>query len=84
MARVSNVTICKLQDFINSLPAEVKAKCSLCNETLTHVIKSAEVQTGAGTATVAKSLADEINQNSLPADRVTGKQLQDRTRRRSE
>jgi len=61
MPRVSQETISKLNDFLDSLPEAARAKCALCNETLTHIVKTAEAQTGAGTATVTKGLADRIN-----------------------
>ena len=80
MARVSTETIKKLNEFIDSLPNDARNKCSLCNETLTHLVKMAEVQTGAGTATVTRALAERINETAAPGDRVSGKQLQDRAR----
>jgi len=61
MSRVTQETLNKLHAFLDSLDPEVKGKCALCNETLTHIVKMAEVQTGAGTATVARKLADDIN-----------------------
>ena len=68
MPRVSEETIKKLDDFINSLPQEARSKCALCSETLTHIVKMAEVQTGAGTATVARVLSEKINENAAPVD----------------
>lgn len=61
MPRVSQETISKLNDFLDSLPEAVRAKCALCNETLTHIVKQAEVHAGVGTATVTKGLASRIN-----------------------
>lgn len=83
MSRVSSETIQKIKDFFDTLPSDVKGKCSLCNETLTHIVKQAEVATGAGTATVARVLADEINDGVAPGDVVSGDQLRDRVRQRS-
>lgn len=80
MGRVNQETLSKLRDFLDSLPAEVKGKCALCNETLTHIVKKAEVETGAGTATVTRALADNINEGAADGDRVSGKQLQFRAR----
>ena len=80
MARVSQETIEKLNAFIDSLPEEAKNKCALCNETLTHIVKQAEAQTGAGTATVTKVLSEKLNDGAADGDRVSGSALQDRVR----
>lgn len=80
MSIVTADTIRKLNAFIDSLPPEARGKCALCNETLTHIVKQAEAQTGAGTATVTRALAERINETAAPADRVSGKRLQDRVR----
>ena len=72
MARVSQETIEKLNAFIDSLPEEAKNKCALCNETLTHIVKQAEAQTGAGTATVTKVLSEKLNDGAADGDRVFG------------
>jgi hypothetical protein len=80
MSRVSKESLEKLNAFIDSLPVEARNKCALCNETLVHLVKTAEVESGAGTATVTRALADRINEDAAPGDRVTGKQLQDRAR----
>ena len=71
MGRVSEETLQKLQDFICSLPDEAKGKCALCNQTLVHIVKQAEVQTGAGTRTVTKVLANNINETAAPRDKVS-------------
>ena len=75
MGRVSQETIEKLNNFICSLPEEAKGKCALCNQTLVHIVKQAEAQTGAGTATVTRAIADKINENSAPQDMVTAGSL---------
>jgi len=80
MGRVNSETIKKLTDFINSLPEEAKGKCSLCNETLVHIVKMAEAQTGAGTATVTRALAENINRKALPGDLVSNEALTQRVR----
>lgn len=82
MGRVSQETLDRLNAFIASLPSEAKKKCSLCNETLTHIVKQAEAQTGAGTRTVCRALADSHNEGAAPADVVSGDQLQDRVRQK--
>jgi len=78
MGRVSAGTIKKLTAFIDSLPEEAKGKCSLCNETLVHIVKQAEAQTGAGTATVTRALADNINEDALPQDKVSSSSLRNK------
>lgn len=80
MSRVSSDTIEKLTAFIESLPTEAKSKCALCNETLTHIVKQAEAQTGAGTATVTSALANHLNEGAAPGDVVSGSKLRDRVR----
>ena len=80
MPRVSEQTIEKLNEFFDTLPAEAKSKCALCNETLTHIVKMAEVETGAGTATVTRVLSDKINDGAAAGDRVSGSQLRQRVR----
>jgi len=81
LGRVSEQTIEKLNAFIDSLPVEARKKCALCNETLTHIVKQAEAQTGAGTRTVCRVLAEKHNEGAAPLDVVGDKQLQDRVRR---
>lgn len=75
MPRVSQETLDKLETFINSLPNEARQKCALCTETLTHIVKLAEVQTGAGTATVTRVLSEKINEKAAPQDQVSGNAL---------
>lgn len=81
MARTTTDQLQKLKAFLDSLPDEARNKCSLCNSTLTHIVKQAEAETGVGTATVTRALAEKVNETALPADRVTGDQLRDRVRR---
>lgn len=81
MPRVSHETIEKLNEFINLLAGDARSKCALCTETLTHIVKTAEAQTGAGTATVTRALAEKINETAAPGDRVSSGALQDRVRR---
>jgi hypothetical protein len=78
--RVSADALKKLNAFIDALPSEARGKCALCNETLTHLVKLAEVETGAGTATVTRVLAEKINEDAAPGDRVSGDKLRDRVR----
>lgn len=80
MGRVSQETLGKLNAFIASLPVEAKKKCALCNETLTHIVKQAEAQTGAGTRTVCRVLAESHNDGAAPMDVVSGAKLDDRVR----
>ena len=80
MARVSEETINKLNDFIESLPKEARRKCALCNETLTHIVKTAEVKTGAPTATVTRALSKDFNKGASQNDKVNGRQLEARVR----
>ncbi|OEU68430.1 MAG: hypothetical protein BBJ57_02375 [Desulfobacterales bacterium PC51MH44] len=68
----------KLTSVFELLPKEVKSKCALCNETLTHIVKKAEAETGAGTATVTDILAGEINKGAAPGDVVSGGALRQR------
>lgn len=63
------------------LDKEARSKCALCNETLTHIVKMAEVASGAGTATVTRELAARMNENAAPLDRVTPDQLRGRAQR---
>jgi len=81
MARNTQDQLQKLKTFMDSLPDEARSKCSLCTTTLTHIVKQAEAETGVGTATVTRALAEQINETALPADRVTEGQLRDRVRR---
>ncbi len=81
MGRVSQDTLKKLNAFIDSLPAEVKGKCALCNETLTHIVKKAEVETGAGAKTVCRAIVEEINEGAVPQDTVSTDKLVQRVRR---
>ena len=69
-----------VREFFGALPDDAKKKCSLCNETLTHIVKLAEVETGAGTATVTRVLAEQINDGAVEGDRVSGDALRFRVR----
>ena len=73
-------TLAKVRDFFGGLTGEAKNKCALCNETLTHIVKMAEVETGAGTATVTKVLAEQINEGAAPGDVVSANALRFRVR----
>ena len=81
MPRVSQETLDKLDAFIDSLPDEARSKCMLCTQTLTHIFKKAEVETGAGTATVARRFAEKHNETAAPGDRVSDIALRDKVRR---
>ena len=82
MGRVSNTVLSKLCDFLDSLPGEVKGKCTLCNETLTHIVKQAEARTGAATATVTTEIAKRHNETAAPQDIVSGEALRNRVRQK--
>ena len=81
MPRVSKETLEKLKAFVDSLPLEAMNKCALCVDTLTHLEKTAEVKTGAPTATVTRVFADKINETAAPGDRVNDQQLRRRVQR---
>jgi ribosomal protein L44E len=81
MASVSKEALDRLNYFFEALPKEVRNKCALCNETLTHIVKTAEVETGAGTATVTRELAKRINEGAAPGDQVSGGALRHRVQR---
>jgi hypothetical protein len=81
MGRIAPDTLDKLSAFIESLPEEARGKCALCNETLVHIVKKAEAETGAGTATVTRALAEKINDGAVPGDRVSSRALDRRVRR---
>lgn len=83
MGRIKFETIEKLEEFFKSIPSEAVIKCSLCRETLTHIVKRAEVETGAGTATATKHLAGLINETAAPGDRVSAEALRQRVLERS-
>ena len=81
MARPTSEQLRLLQAYFDTLSTDQKGKCALCNETLVHIVKQAEAETGVGTATAARVLAEKVNETALPADRVTAGQLRDRVRR---
>ncbi len=80
MSRVNRETLDKLQAFFDTLEPEVQSKCALCNETLVHIVKLAEVQTGAGTKTVCRELTTRINDGSAPGDIVGDRTLEDKVK----
>jgi hypothetical protein len=80
MGRISDEAMEKLRGFLDALPEEARSKCALCNETLVHIVKRAEVESGAGTATVTRELAARVNEGAPAGDRVTGAAFQDRVR----
>ena len=81
MARVPKATIAKAKAALDAHSQEIVNKCALCSETLTHIVKSVEAQTGAPTATVTRMLADRISDNAAPGGRVTPRQLEGRVYR---
>ena len=50
----------------------------MCNETLTHLVKQAEAQTGAPMTTVCRAIAAEVNKDAAPNDVVTPRALRER------
>lgn len=82
MGRVSPDTLEKLSAFFDSLPAEQKNKCAICNETLTHIVKTAEARVGAGTATITRMIAERVNESAAPQDKVSGEALVQRVRQK--
>ena len=83
MGRVTSEIIQKLTSIFELLPEDARKKCVLCNETLAHIVKKAEAETKAGTSTVTRILADNINKDAAPGDRVTGESLRQRVLERS-
>jgi len=79
MAKVSQETVERLNAFLDTLPVEAQNKCTLCTETLTHIVKTAEAQTGAPLATVTRELASRVNDGAAPSDKVSGEALRQRT-----
>ena len=79
MAKVSQETIERLNAFLDTLPVEDQNKCTLCTETLTHIVKTAEAQTGAPLATVTRELASRVNDGAAHSDKVSGEALRQRT-----
>lgn len=78
MARVKAETLEMVREKIADLPGEQLTKCSLCNENLLHTIKTIEVQTGAGIATITNELANRINMGAPTADKIKGAALRSR------
>ena len=79
MSKPSQETLKRLNAFLDTLPTEAQNKCTLCTETLTHIVKTAEAQTGAPLATVTRELANRVNDGSAPSDKVSGEALRQRT-----
>jgi hypothetical protein len=75
MGRVKAETLKKLHAFIDDLPDDVRSKCALCNETLVHIVTTAEATVQAGTATICKALTDKINETAAPRDRIGSQEL---------
>ncbi len=51
----------------------------MCNETLTHIVKTTELETGAGTKTVYRAIAEGINTDAAPQARESLDQLNNRS-----
>tara|TARA_B100000614_G_scaffold262369_2_gene295499 strand:- start:490 stop:963 length:474 start_codon:yes stop_codon:yes gene_type:complete len=83
MPRVTQESLSKLTVFLDTLPKEARNKCALCNETLTHIVKTAEAETGAPQSTVANEMANRLNDEAAPADQVTGNALNQRVRQKA-
>lgn len=81
MPRVSAETLKKLNAFLDTLPPETFHQCALCRDSLTHISKTAEAQTGAGTKTVADAIAERHNDGRPENDHVSGNALKDRVLR---
>jgi hypothetical protein len=73
-------TLERLNAFMDSLPVEARKKCAMCNDTLVHIIKQAEVEVGVGTATAARILAERVNEGAAPQDIVSANALRERVR----
>lgn len=80
MAKVTKKAKALLKEYIETLPDEETNKCTMCNETLTHLVKKAEAETKAPTATVARALAKKVNEGAAEVDKVNGKALLFRVR----
>jgi hypothetical protein len=81
MGRVSKENIKKIMEFIDLLPEEQVSKCSICRETLTHIVTSVQAKTGVGISTISKTLADKVNETAAPQDIVTPRAFEGRVRR---
>ena len=84
MSRVAKEVLKKMADFLDNLPGDVRNKCSLCNETLTHIVKQAEAQTGAPVATITREIAERHNEGAAPGDVVSGEKLRLRVRQKED
>lgn len=80
MSKPTQDVIKKVIAFFDALPEETISKCTLCRDTLTHICTSAEVETGAGKATVTRELANKVNKNAAEHDKVTSESLRNRVR----
>ena len=81
MPRVSQKTLGKLNDYLNTISADTQSKCTLCRDTLTHVVNSAAAKTGAPVSTITSALAERVNNGASQWDLVTGQQLRRRVQR---
>ena len=72
MGRVSKEVLELVIAAVSDLPKEIKSKCALCNDTLTHHVTSIQAKTGAGLETVTNELTKQYNQQALPGDGVSG------------
>lgn len=82
MGRIKPETIGLINEMFDQfegvLGKDALSKCSICRETLTHIVVKTEVETGAPRSTVTRELAGRINEGAAPLDRVNGNQLRQR------
>lgn len=60
--RVKNDVVEDVRRLIDMLPAEIKTKCSICNETMTHYLTQVQVQANAPLGTVCREYTKAVNE----------------------
>lgn len=81
MARVKKEILDKIEKYLDELDNTIEGKCTLCNETLTHVTNQCSAQTGAPKNTITTIITKRFNASALPADKLGKAALRDRVKR---
>ncbi len=78
MARVKKEILEAIEKYLDNLDVGIEGKCTLCNETLTHITNQCSVQTGAPKNTISTIITKRFNSSALPADKLGNSALRNR------
>ena len=78
MGKVSKEVVKAVIDEVDKLDEAVKDKCSLCNITLTDIVKRIEVSSNASVSTVCNTIAKVLNRSKSDGEKISAEALRQR------